>query len=326
MAIVVFLLVTLVAIVVLAKLGLSLGGKNAHWLGLALPTLGVVALPGLLGWVLDQFGVVERAVVADRRESIEVRPNGGWYPRYSIAVRRPGARSEMISLRADQPTYDALHFGDPVEVRSLPIRKTIVRLEKMSSSGWIRSAATLEWAGIVRPVAVVILGLVLIGGQGKAGLARAALAVALMSFGGLSCFRRVKPYQGEAEPAGPMAVARGTVRTVWRVGELYGGLGLAQPYFLVASEFTPAGARSSMLGIDAIDAGSVSHLELGDQIEVRYSSAAPRRARLGFGTRTFARKNQATTRAALGLAIGALVALAALRWWFGARRRPSGAR
>ncbi len=312
------LLGSLLAIGALATLGLCLGGKNARWLGLALPIAGVVAAPSAIGWALSQFGVVQRAVVADRRESIVLRANGGWSSRYSIAVRLPAARSgEMVTLRADQPTYDGLHFGDPVEVRSLGILKRIIRLERMPASGWIRSAGAIEGASLGWAVAMVVVGLALVGmaGRGTTAVARGALALSLIGFGGLALDRRGRPYQGEAAPMSPMATARGTVRHVWRVAELYSALGLAKPYLLVATDFTPAAARSSVLAIDALDAESVSHLEPGDQVELRYSTASPRRARLGFGARTFADRNRSTARTVRGLLIGALIAVGGLRWW-----------
>jgi hypothetical protein len=113
----------------------------------------------------------------------------------------------------------------------------------------------------------------------------------------------------------------GTVRRVWEVREIFGGLDVVQPYMLVATEYTPADARSSLLGVDAIDAGSVEHLEVGDQITVRYSGAAPRRVRLGFGTRTFESKNRGSTRMVLAGASLLVLIVAGTRWWLSSPRR-----
>lgn len=320
----------------LAKLGSWIGGKTAPWLGLVFPVLGVLSVPALIGWVLDQFGTVQRAVVLDKRESIRLLGNGGWAPRYSVTIMEPAAPpGEMIRLRADQPTYDALNFGDPVEVRWLPVRKSIVRLEMMPSSGWLRSFAAFELAGFSVSLAMVFGGILLFGGAGTAGIVRKAIAAALIGYGGSSCYREARPYRGEGEPPAPTVATTGTVRQAWTIrglypvttGETRRGWSLTEPYLVVAAEFTPAGARSSVLGIDAIDAESVSHLRLGDQVGIRYSRSAPRQARLAFGTRTFPVKNVSDTRIALGIAIGCFVLVSGLRWWLGAaRRQPKGPR
>ncbi len=306
----------------LTALGLWLGGEKARWLGVALPALGVSGAPGLIGWSLDRFGVVEEAVVADRRESIQIRGNGGWAPRYDIAVRLPESDRELIGLRADQTTFDALHFGDPVRIRSLPFRKTIRRLERMPTAGWIRGESTLEWIAVLRTLALVVVGLTVIGGRGRAGLLRAAFGVALIGVGAWRGSRRIEPYRGEPEPSGPFETVRGRVRDQWRIDEVWGGLGVARPYLVVTIEFTPAGARSALLGVDAIDAGSVAHLERGDQVEVRYAPGMPRRIRLPFGTRGFVEANRSTGVVLRGGLIGLLALLAGLRWWL-VRGRPS---
>jgi hypothetical protein len=144
--------------------------------------------------------------------------------------------------------------------------------------------------------------------------------VVLLALGTWLTSRRIEPYRGEPGPTGSMATARGTVRERWRVAEVWGGLGLARPYLLVAIEFRPPGGRSAILAVDAVDAESVDHLERGDQVELRYSGAAPRQVRLAFGTREFPAANQ-TTRIALRWGLVGMVGLVAgLRWWLTRRR------
>jgi hypothetical protein len=318
------LLALVVIVGALAKIGRGLGREHARWLGVALPILGLMAVPSLIGWALDQFGVVRRGVVVDRREAIERRADGGWRARYAIAVRLPGSEA-MIRLPATAAVFDNLHFGDPVEIRSLGGR--VRRLEAMPSSGWMSAPRGTEAVGLVAAMMAILGGLALMGmsgararagaatrvAAGRARLLRGVIGVGLIVAGSLGCARRLRPYRGEPEPRPPLATGRGTVRSIWEVGEAF-GLAVTQPYLLVGIELTPAGARSSVLAVDAIDAGSVANLQVGDQLEVQYSAAAPRQLRLGFGRRTFGERNRGVARVWLGAVLVIIVAAAAVRW------------
>lgn len=315
------------ALVALAKLGAIVGGKQAPWLGVVLVLLGLGSTPLLLGWLLDHFGVVERAVVADRRESVSLRINGAWRPEYWVTVKYPSAPAQLHRLRADVASYDRLGFGDPVGVRSLPIRRSTARLEMTSSAQWLRAYPRFGQAIIALGVVAVIVGLVIFGGKGARGTVRKLIGVSLVGLGGFSVYQDLKPYQGGPTPTPPTSRASGTVKRITRVSSLYPASGsaerawrLAKPYRVVTAEFTPAGARGGMLAVDAVDEESIPNLAVGDQIAVQYSTGSPRSARLAAGTRTFPIANAGDTRIATGIGLGVLAVLVAFRAMVSKRR------
>jgi hypothetical protein len=318
----------LFALVGLAKLGTMLGGKSAPWLGIVFVLLGLASTPLLLGWMLDRFGVVERAVVADRRESVTLEVNGGWRTQYWVTVKYPSAPAGLHRLRADPVAYDRLAFGDPVEVRVLPIRRSVARLEMTSSSAWLRQfPAFTRWLVALGPLAVVV-GLLVFGGKGASGKVRRVVGLGLVALGGFSCHQDFKPFDGLPGPSGPTERAGGTVKRMWTVRALYPATAsedrawqLATPYRLVAAEFTPVGSRSAVMMVDAVDEESVPSLAVGDQIRVVYSRAEPRRARLDAGKRTFPAANAGDRRIAAGIGAGLLLVLVALRMMLAPKRR-----
>ncbi|MBM4187570.1 MAG: hypothetical protein FJ206_09685 [Gemmatimonadetes bacterium] len=304
----------------LYRLGAWLGGKKLPWVGAAFMAAGLFASPWLLIALLDRAGVVEKVVVADRRETVSVGLNGAPRAERWISIKEAAGTGGLRRVRADQESYDLVAFGDPIEVRYLPIWKSFIRLERSPSSAWLATFPAFRWGIGLLAVAAVTFGLLLFGGKGSKGLIRRAVGAVLLGLGCYAAVDQFGPYSGSGTPETAAERGQGTIKRMWRVASLYPAsanrdrlFGLERPYRLVAFEFTPARGRGPILAVDAVDDASVTNLAVGDAVTVRYLRANPRQARIDAGTRRFEQDNATGRRIAVLSALGVVAGLLALR-------------
>lgn len=292
---------------ILLKLGNLLGGKKAPWLGVVFVLAGLVGGPVVLAALFDRMGEVERAVVVRKNERIDRTWNGGFSRTYSLDVKYPKTGADdAFPVRTDQVHYDSLAFGDPVKLRALPSRPSIARLEGMASREWL---LTVMPGALFVPLAAIGLllgGILLYGGTRTGAAVRNQLALVMIAAGAVTCYRDNRPFRGPDPPAEPTVAAEARVRAIDVVDELWAtsrrrGVDLPQPYVLLELEFTPAGHRAPVIGVDAVDLGSIPYLAKDQSLAIRYEAADPRSVRVTAGTRRFAGQNP------LGLGEQALV-------------------
>lgn len=235
---------------------------------------------------LDAAGLVAKAAVAIRDERIGYvnRIPGGWNRSFFAAVRfdaPDGPAQAMLWL--DEPTFDALHVNDVVEIRYVGWFPHVARLTSTSTRGLVpfrflamgglaAVAAMLLWRALRRrPVALGIAGV-------------AAVALFLYAWW--------MPAPWETPLAEPIATTDAEVYQIRDVtisflsGDEYGSIDAPQPWQLVELHFVPEGRDQPVKALDGVDAGSVSGLRRGARVPIAYSRHSPRDVRLA-GTRTY---------------------------------------
>ena len=314
----------------LLKLGSVLGGKRAPWLAVVLPILGVAGAVAGGSWALDHYGTRTHAPVVGKTEWATLMQNGSYLKSYSVTIKqRSAATGETVNLRTDQRLFDDLAVGDSAAVRSLRVRPSFARLEPMTGERWLGIVIDSGFLLLVLGVSAVFAGIFLYGGTGATGSARKAVALALLGVGGFSCWRDTRPYRGEPEPRAPTGSAQAKVTRLRSVNAIYpvrqgtasrGGWRLEQPYQVVEAAFTPAGAKAPVVGVDAIDEGSIPHLEVGRPVELTYDRARPRTIRLNAGTRNWSAVNARSAWLGLGVIAALMAGLLFLRIAVGRRK------
>lgn len=300
----------------LLKLGSMLGGKRAPWLAALLPIVGVAGAVVGSNWALERYGTSASATVVGKREWVTLLQNGSYLKSFSLTIKTPNAAvGETVNLRADRSLFDDVVTGGVVAVRSLRIHPSFARLEAMNGQRWL---AIVNDAGIlpfVLGVAALFGGIFLYGGVGVAALVRKPASVLPLCVGGYITWQSARPFRGDP-PAGAPLTARATVTRLRTVTAMYplresarptSGWRLERPYQVVEAEFTPAGRRVPVVGVDAIDDGSIPRLAVGTSVEVQYDRSRPRIMRLAAATRNW----PAVNARAVWIGYGALAALVA---------------
>lgn len=278
----------------LLKLGRLIGGRKSPWLAVGLPIVGFIGAAFAGDWALTRFGVAGKVAVVHKTEWVWLAQNGVPVSSVSITTKQAGTPvGETVNFRTDQASYDAVAMGDSVTIRALPFRPSVARLEVMTWDRWLAivQATGLPLIGV--GFLATVVGLILYGGVGAIGSARKTAALILFVGGGFACWKDGKPYSGPTAPNDPLSV-RATITRLRTVRGLYPlsfstsprrGWGLRRPFTVVEARFTPAGFRSPVTGVDAIDAESVPKLAEGDRVEIRYDRRHPRLIRLIHATR-----------------------------------------
>ncbi len=300
----------------LLKLGGWLGGKRAPWLALVLPVVGVGAAAVAGSSALDRYGTPTQPAVVGKTEWVTLMPNGSFLKNYSVTVKQRGAAvGETVNLRTDRGLFDTLALGDSIAVRSLSWRPSFGRLEAMTGARWLGIVADSGLVLFVVGVVAVLVGVFLYGGTGASGAVRKAMALVLLGGGGFSCWQEARPYRGEPAPELPAGSAHAKVTRIRSVTGIYPvsqstsstrGWRLKQRYQIVEAEFTPGGARAPVVGVDAIDAGSIPKLGVGSPVDLDYDRAEPRKIRVKGAARLWPAINARDTWLGLGV-IGALI-------------------
>jgi hypothetical protein len=328
-------LVLLVAGVVLIggllKLGGWLGGKRAPWLAVVLPLLGLIGTVAAGNWALARYGVRARAAVVGKTEWTTLMANGSFLKNYSVTIKHRGAATgETINLRTDQGLYDELAIGDSVPVRSPAWRPSFAQLEAMTGAHWQSLLTDSGFLLVLIGVAAALGGLFLYGGKGASGAVRKPIALLLLGVGGFSCWHEGRPFAPKPGPTRPAGSAQAKVTKIRVISGIYPahqdqrptrGWPLKQPYQLVEAEFTPAGGRAPVVGVDAIDVGSIPTLAVGSIVEIEYDRARPRTARLKAGTRNWPETNGRDTWYSLGVLAAIIGLVLVLRVLLSRRRK-----
>jgi hypothetical protein len=159
------------------------------------------------------------------------------------------------------------------------------------------SVADLAHAALVdfRWAAWFVLGLVALVGAHRLGrrailLTGAAwLAAAVLLPSVDRAPRAVAP---DWRPATARVTSSMRIQVIARGRRSDAGFALRQPYEILELRFVPAGARDSVVAVDAVDEGSVPGLAVGATLPIRYDPSTPRQARLDAGSRTHPARNR----------------------------------
>ncbi len=297
----------------------------------------IVCLGLLLGgtvW-LDRNGTPVTATVSSKLEEVAVHdsPRGAWSRRFRVGVTFDGSDRGLgaSSVTVPRERFDSLRVGDAIAIRYLPAFPTSARTADRSTLGVLRQAGC-ELLG--NPFLTRFAIWLAVGGAALWLMARIAAAAAFAA--GTVWIASALALLFPAPAPTPLAAAETTARVeavklITKSPEVlytrsHGGgqrvdLGfreLAMPYQVVRFRMALPGWPDSVLGVDAVDSGSVPGVAPGAVLPVRYDPGSPRDARLRDGARTFQDRNRYHFR---WLVVGAgtlMVFAAALR---GSRRR-----
>lgn len=265
---------------------------------------------------VELYGAQSPAVVVGKREEITTR-RGSWSRHLYLDVRYT-----LAGVAAQGPVevgvarYDAAHVGDAVEVRYLD-RPDLQPLTLLATGRLVDQGPL----GSLRARLAPLGGLALAGGvcallaaawrlTGRRWFLAPLVAIVL---GGALYVVAGSPVP---PPEGPQLATDATATLVSDVARR-GRYGLFEPYTIVAFSFVPAGRVDPVVAVDRIDQGSLSELERGVRLPIRYSAADPRYARIVGASRAFGRRNLAS----LGLVVLIFGALAAFGWYRWKRRQ-----
>ena len=307
------------------------GVTSDGWALVALATLlGAGLLAGSVA--LDTQGERAPVVVTSKRETLWVTRRGGWNRTYQVSARATGAGPEQIvNLSPSQSRYDSLAEGDQFGVRMLRAGSLSVIRDERDSTRTVLPWPWLLGGGAALVVLVLAWRLV------------ASLVVVVVVIGGVT-LPLVNAYRDwlAAENLAPMTErATATVRDVTRVTEwrlssrqtsrsqnrAFENFELPQHYDVVSLDLTPAGARTSVLGVDAVDVatGSPPVLAPGAHVDVRFAAGDPRDVRLDGRTRRWHWRDMVSVYTQIWGVLAILV-VGALAWAWVMRRARRAAR
>jgi hypothetical protein len=321
------------------------GSKNdALALGLF---AGMVALVFFgASFALDTMGERVSGRVTSRREVVWVNQRGGWRRQYMLdlsfsarGVTPPAVKlndsgviesflkdkgEQHSTFNPDSTTYDRTQVNDTIELRALRVgglalvRDAGRNTFTMLPWGWIGfgllalAALILAWRQIGSLVIIAVTPLVVI----------------------MPLVDAWRDQRAADDLSAMTARATATVREVTRVKEwILGGMNrrsgdldefaLRRHYDVVNLEFTPAGYRGPVIGVDAIDAptDSAPAFAEGTTIEIRYDPNNPREARLEGRSRTWHWRDMLGVYADSTIALVAILILTLLYGWFATRAK-----
>jgi hypothetical protein len=339
-------LIVLVILFQLARLTARLFGAKSDSLALGL-FAGMVALFFFgASLALDTMGERVSGRVMSRRETVWVSSRGGWRHQYQLdlsfsakGVTLPAVKlndagviegflkdkgAQHSTFDPDAATYDRMQVNDPIDLR-------VLRLGGLSL---VRDAnrntfTMLPWFWIVfglLALALLILAWRLVGSLVIIGVAPLVVILPLVN-----AWRD----QRSADDFSPMtARATATVREVTRVkvwdfaymrsrARDINRFELRQHYDVVNLEFTPAGYRGPVIGVDAIDApnDSAPTFVKGAAVEIQYDPDNPREARLEGRSRAWHWRDMLGVYIDLSLVFVAILILLLLYGWFTTRAK-----
>jgi hypothetical protein len=275
--------------------------RRVSWLSVFyfLVTLG--ALVGGSVW-LDRNGEPVVAKVTSKNEEITVThdPQGGWYRYYRVGAEFEAAGTLMsATVTVDRARYDALHLGDTLEIRYLPILPVFARTpDRSTATVAVEATHHLLGSRLLWWVAGGILAMLIVA---RIGIVPIVVTGLLWMAAGHVLLLRAPPVP---EPSGVETTARvrsvtlvtkspaHRTRTRRRAFRSESATRLAVPYQVVQLQVPVPGRPDSLLAVDAVDSGSVARLTVGAVLLVRYPTDDAREARLTDGTRTFVVRNR----------------------------------
>ncbi|MEZ4662460.1 MAG: hypothetical protein R2911_33325 [Caldilineaceae bacterium] len=289
------LLVSLGVVMALVGLIQRVARIRNEWFGLV--AMLVIYVGGLMGFslYLDSVGQVRQGVIGAKTETIEFRKEGDWSHNYGVNITyQADSGDEALShFNTTEKLFDALHEGEPVELRTVSINGwfDLTRLADQTTWDWIN----WRWMGY----GLGALALIYLGWKSLKSKTGCLAMVALLAL--LACIPFGLKYQewrtSQDDSRTPLH-ARGVVEEIHHVTTIdplpsdYGGGGdrweteidVAQLYDIVVVRYTPQSYSESILGVDAVDSIDGS-LEKGMTVELAYSAEAPRTVRLPNRTR-----------------------------------------
>ncbi len=221
----------------------TLVGDVVHWFAIGLVLL-VLSTPLFASFYLDARGEVVTGTVTEKNEYLAARSDT-WHRQFLLAVEYQPADSiirEVASIEVAQATYDQLHVGSPVQVRYQPAR--LLRELPFFASARLADQNT---------------------------------------FSGLALWWQSVSATFLPTAAGPGVPAMAQVDSVTlftAATSTRSRSGLLRPYQRVEFSYSVPGLDTPVKAADAIDAGSVTGLEVGGQAKIEYAQDEPRLARL----------------------------------------------
>ena len=249
--------------------------------------LGLVGLVYGGSLLLDGAGQMARGALSKKTETVQLRRQGDWSHQFNLTVgySAPPAERANVQLRVTPQQFDALSEGQAVDLRVLPIYRSLalVRLASTSSRDLIPAAWLLY--GVGAAVAFVLFRLLAKTTLGIWLVVLAVLAAAIT----IPVWLTYTDWQAQSDSAGRTLRATATVRDVTRVTRLDyfpcsgscssrgdTAFDAVLPFDIVQMEFTPPGATGPVVAVASADDGTLPRLEAGQPIEVRYAAADPR--------------------------------------------------
>lgn len=330
----------------LARLIARLFGSKNDTLALGL-FAGMVALVFFgASLALDTMGERVSGRIMSRREAVWVNHRGGWRHQYLLdlsfsakGVAPPAVKlndggviesflkdkgEQHSTFNPDAATYDRTQVNDAIELRAL----------RIGGLSLVRDASrntftTLPWGWI--GFGLLALAALILAWRRVGSLVIIAVAPLMVILPLVNAWRD----QRAADDLSAMtARTTATVREVTRVKEwILGGMrrrsrdfdefALRQHYDVVNLEFTPAGYRGPVVGVDAIDAptDSTPAFAKGTTVEIRYDPKDPREARLEGRSRTWHWRDMLGVYTDSLLALLAILILLSLYGWFATRAK-----
>lgn len=250
---------------------------------------------------LDTAGQAINGIVYEKNEQIELRIQGDWRfqfeatARYRLDGQLPstGLLAEIddssVKLRLTEAQFDALTTNTPVQLKVLPLWRslTLVRLADSSTRewlpwGWMAGLVALAGAAWLvyklaqteTAVLIVVSGMVIVG---------------VFTYPAASVYRT---WQERDNLAARPLRANGTVlekTLITRIdpfpcyqdcaNEWETEFDVPQTYEIVKISYVPAGKLEAVTAVAAADSGSVQ-LEKGGRVQIAYAAAAPRAVRI----------------------------------------------
>jgi hypothetical protein len=245
-------------------------------------------------WI-DRAAPKTEAVVHSKVESARLfhEPDGGWRLNQTVWVRlKPSGRdSTLAALNVSPSRFDSLSVGSRVRVRYVPFFPYYVRATDYSTTALLRDLFAPNTT-MMRWLYWILVGALAMYVAARIGFA--AAAVVALAWLGAAYVLILSPVTVPT-PGAVHAPAR--VRYTQYVREMVSSRGRSRipldvTYLFVEMRFLPAGARDSLLVVDAVDSASITRPENGAIVTVGYDPAEPRSARLVNGTRTFVNRNR----------------------------------
>lgn len=276
----------------------------------------------VLSLALDLIGTPTRAVVTSRRETARVTRRGGWNRTTQLGLRTAGSGVEQfLTLSPSYERYDALIEGDAVDLRTLTLSRAVSLVRDATQSTW----TWLPWGWLAFGVAAAAAAFAL-------WKLSPTVTIVIAIVAGLA-WPLVSAWRDDAaanDTAARTEQATATVHevtrvTAWHLGSrrssrarrAFDEFVLVQPYDVVTLEFTPPGARGSVLAVDAVDvAGDAAPVALRDaRVPVHFAASRPRDAQLdGYARRWHWRDMAGVYRESVLVVAVFLGGLLALSW------------
>lgn len=337
--VIVLMLGSLLALSLLFGLGTLIGRLLGGKASMVAPLFMIVAVVALFyggSLYMDSAGEFVQGEVFQKHESVRIREEGDWRHTLQVAVRYrvdgSTPTSEFVNyddggttLALSSQQFDSLREKESVQLRVLPLWRsiTLVRLASMST----RDLVPMNWLLIGLGVALLLL----VGWRvGKTRVGCAIIAVVVFVLGlGLPSLIMYRDWLAMEDLGAKPLRAQASVSAVRRITHIdpfpchTGGCSrwdtdfdVPQQYDIVQFSFTPQGARDTVIGVDAADAGTFGG-QVGDSVEIAYNADDPRAVQIIGATHSHHCKNMLGFIGIMGATGALLLAILLAFSWFG---------